>query len=144
MEKEFTRSAVEAKWGARGEELGVGHADVASEKPTFVIALPRPNITAELHLGHAASSSVQDTLCRYHRMRGFEVEWCPGSDHAAIATQNVIERRLADEGTTKEAIGRGAFDELVDEWYANTGTRIFDQMARLGFTRDWQPARFPL
>src|SRR5260370_17527839 len=109
MEKEFTRSAVEAKWGARGEELGVGHADVASEKPTFVIALPPPNITAELHLGHAASSSVQDTLCRYHRMRGFGVAWFPGSAHAAIATQNVIERRLAAAWTTEKAIGRDAF-----------------------------------
>ena len=111
----------------------------ASDRPSFTIALPPPNITGALHLGHACGFSIQDTLSRHHRMRGFEVEWCPGTDHAAIATQNVIERQLAAEGTTKEEIGREMFQARVDAWYEEYGGRIFEQMRRLGFTCDWTP-----
>jgi valyl-tRNA synthetase len=144
MEKAFDPRTVEPGWRSRWEELGIGIADPASTRPSFTIALPPPNITGVLHLGHACGFSIQDTLSRHHRMRGFEVEWCPGTDHAAIATQNVIERQLAAEGTTKEEIGREVFQARVDAWYEEYGGRIFEQMRRLGFTCDWTRARFTL
>ncbi len=144
MEKHFDWSRVEPKWRERWRELEVGHADVASTKPVYVIALPPPNITGALHMGHASTFSIQDTLCRQRRMRGFEVEWCPGTDHAAIATQNVIERQLADEGTTKEALGRAAFQQRVDAWYREYGGLIYEQMRRMGYTCDWERSRFTL
>ena len=144
MEKNFTPGEVEPRWRERWSEQGLGVADPNSGRRPFVIALPPPNITAELHLGHAAGSSVQDILARRHRMLGDEVEWCPGTDHAAIATQAVLERRLAAEGTTKEAIGRGAWQELVDSWYATTGGRILEQLRGLGFSCDWSRTRFTM
>src|SRR5438132_6627575 len=114
MDKAFDPKAVEPRWRQRWEELEIGRADVRSSRPPFVIALPPPNITGALHLGHAVQQSVQDIMVRHRRMSGFEVEWCPGTDHAAIATQNVIERQLDAEGTTKEALGREAFQRRVD------------------------------
>ena len=144
MDKAFDPRTVEPAWRARWSELGIGVADPSSSRPAFTIALPPPNITDVLHLGHAMGFSIQDTLARYHRMRGYEVEWCPGTDHAAIATQNVIERQLAAEGTTKEALGRAHFQQRVDAWYEEYGGRIFEQMRRLGFTCDWTRLRFTL
>jgi valyl-tRNA synthetase len=144
MEKHFDWTSVEPKWRERWQELEVGHADVTSTRPAFVIALPPPNITGALHMGHASTFSIQDTVVRQRRMRGFEVEWCPGTDHAAIATQNVIERQLADEGTTKEALGREAFQARVDAWYEEYGGRIYEQMRRMGYTCDWSRSRFTL
>jgi valyl-tRNA synthetase len=144
MNTNFDWSSVEPKWRDRWSELRVGHADVTSTKPAFVVALPPPNITGALHMGHASTFSIQDTVCRHRRMCGFEVEWCPGTDHAAIATQNVIERQLADEGTTKEALGRAAFQTRVDAWYEEYGGRIYEQMRRMGYTCDWERSRFTL
>ncbi len=144
MDKAFDPRTVEPRWLQRWSELGVGKADADSSKPGFTIALPPPNITGRLHLGHAAGSSVQDALARYHRMRGDEVEWCPGTDHAAIATNAVIERQLAAEGTTKEALGRAAFHQRVDAWYAEYGGHILRQMRNLGFSCDWSRSRFTL
>lgn len=144
METTFEPTSVELRWRQRWEELGIGHADISSTRPTYVIALPPPNITGALHMGHACGFSIQDTLVRQKRMAGFEVEWCPGTDHAAIATQNVIERQLADEGTTKEALGRAAFQARVDAWYEEYGGRIYEQMRRLGYTCDWARSRFTL
>jgi len=144
MDKAFSPRSVEQHWCARWEELGIGHADVHSQQPPFVIALPPPNITGALHMGQACGFTIQDTLSRHHRMLGDEVEWCPGTDHAAIATQNVIERQLAKENTSKEQLGRERFQERVDAWYAEYGGRIFEQMRRLGFTCDWSRARFTL
>jgi len=144
MEKAFDPRRVEPVWRQRWEDFGVGVADPASSKPAFVIALPPPNITGALHMGQACGFSIQDALSRYHRMLGDEVEWCPGTDHAAIATQNVIERQLAAEGTSKEQLGRERFQQRVDAWYAEYGGRIFEQMRRLGFTCDWSRARFTL
>jgi len=144
MDKAFDPRTVEPVWRARWEELGIGIADPSSARPSFTIALPPPNITGVLHLGHACGFSIQDTLSRHHRMRGYEVEWCPGTDHAAIATQNVIERQLAAEGTTKEELGRELFQVRVDAWYEDYGGRILEQMRRLGFTCDWSRTRFTL
>lgn len=144
METTFDPTSVELRWRQRWEELGIGHAGVSSQRPTYVIALPPPNITGALHMGHACGFSIQDTLVRQKRMAGFEVEWCPGTDHAAIATQNVIERQLADEGTSKEQLGRAAFQARVDAWYEEYGGRIYEQMRRLGYTCDWARSRFTL
>ena len=144
MNTNFDWSSVEPKWRERWSELRVGHADVTSTKPAFVVALPPPNITGALHMGHASTFSIQDTVCRHRRMCGFEVEWCPGTDHAAIATQNVIERQLSEEGTTKEALGRAAFQMRVDAWYEEYGGRIYEQMRRMGYTCDWERSRFTL
>ena len=128
----------------RWSDLRLGIADVHSERPTYVIALPPPNITGVLHVGHAVMGSVQDILSRHRRMSGYEVEWCPGTDHAAIATQNVIERQLAGEGTSKEALGRAGFQARVDAWYEEYGGRILEQMRALGFSLDWSRTRFTL
>jgi valyl-tRNA synthetase len=144
MEPKFDPAAVEPRWRQRWEELGVGVADAASSRPSFVIALPPPNITGVLHMGHAMGGSVQDAIARHRRMHGYEVEWCPGTDHAAIATNAVIERQLAAEGTSREEIGRAAFQARVDAWYEEYGGRIYDQMRRLGFSCDWSRARFTL
>jgi valyl-tRNA synthetase len=144
MERTFDPAIVEPRWRRRWEELGVGHAETASERTAFTIALPPPNITGTLHMGHAMGGSIQDILSRHRRMKGLEVEWCPGTDHAAIATNAVIERQLAIEGTTKEEIGREAFQARVDAWYREYGGRIYDQMRRLGFTCDWARSRFTL
>jgi valyl-tRNA synthetase len=144
MDRSFDPRAVEPRWIQRWEELRLGIADARSDKPTFVMALPPPNITGALHMGHAVMGSVQDILARHHRMRGDEVEWCPGTDHAAIATQNVIERQLADEGSSKEQLGREGFQVRVDQWYRDYGGRILGQMRALGFSLDWSRTRFTL
>ncbi len=144
MQKAFAPAEVEPRWRARWEELKVGVADPESPREPFTIALPPPNVTAELHLGHAAGFSVQDALCRFMRMSGREVEWAPGTDHAAIATNAVMERRLALEGRTREQVGRAAFDVMVQDWYRSTGARILEQMRLLGFTLDWTRTRFTM
>src|SRR5438477_2732222 len=117
MPKAFDPQAVEAGWYARWEADALFVADPTSDKPKFTMAFPPPNVTGELHMGHALQTAVYDLLARYKRMTGHEVLFLPGYDHAAIATQNVIEKNLARDGTSKEEIGRAAFDELVDEWY---------------------------
>src|SRR5215831_14367785 len=109
MPKAFDPQAIEAGWYARWEQDGLFVADATSDKPSFSMCFPPPNITGELHLGHALQTAVYDTIARYKRMRGFEVLFLPGYDHAAIATQNVIEKKLTKDGTSKEEIGRDAF-----------------------------------
>ncbi|HUY56893.1 MAG TPA: valine--tRNA ligase [Candidatus Micrarchaeaceae archaeon] len=144
METAYQPATSERRWRDRWEEIGLGHADSASPKPAFSIAQPPPNITGSLHMGHALNALVQDALCRFYRMNGYEVCWVPGTDHAAIATQNVIERQLADEGTTKEELGREAFARRVDDWYQTYQGRIQEQLRRLGATCDWARERFTL
>ncbi|MGH7698279.1 MAG: valine--tRNA ligase, partial [Candidatus Dormibacteria bacterium] len=144
METAYQPETAERIWRARWQELGVGAADPASAKPPFSIAQPPPNITGSLHMGHALNLVVQDSLCRFHRMRGDEVCWVPGTDHAAIATQNVIERQLEAEGTSKEELGREAFLLRVDQWYRTYQGRILEQMRRLGASCDFARERFTL
>ncbi|MCX6027192.1 MAG: valine--tRNA ligase, partial [Chloroflexi bacterium] len=114
-----------------------------SRKP-FVIAIPPPNVTGELHLGHAMFVSIEDLLVRYHRMRGVPTLWVPGADHAGIATQLQVERLLEREGTRREALGREKFVERVWEWKRKYGGIIFDQLRRLGASCDWERERFTL
>ena len=107
--------------------------------------LPPPNVTGTLHLGHALTVTVQDVLARWQRMRGASTLWVPGSDHAGIATQSVVERSLlAQRGVTKEAIGRDAFLSEVWRWKEEKGDRIFEQLERLGASLDWERATFTM
>ena len=140
----YEPQAIEPGWYARWEEAGLFNADARSGKPKYTICLPPPNITGELHMGHALNGTVQDIWARYRRMTGYEVLFLPGTDHAAIATQNVLEKRLAKEGITKEEIGREAFGELVEEWYRNTGATIVSQYRELGASLDWTRLRFTM
>ncbi len=144
MQSAYDPQAIEAGWYARWEEAGLFTANARSPKSKYTICLPPPNVTGELHMGHALNGTVQDIWARYRRMTGYEVLFLPGTDHAAIATQNVIEKRLAKEGETKEEIGRDAFAELVDEWYRNTGATIVSQYRELGASLDWTRLRFTM
>jgi valyl-tRNA synthetase len=144
MPPAYEPQAVEASWYERWLAAGLFRADVASPKPKFSMALPPPNVTGELHMGHALNGTLQDIWARYRRMTGFEVLWLPGSDHAAIATQNVIERQLAVEGSSKEELGRERFSQRVDEWYANVGATIVEQYKELGASLDFSRRRFTM
>ncbi|HEV1998544.1 MAG TPA: valine--tRNA ligase [Candidatus Dormibacteraeota bacterium] len=143
MPKAWRPQDVEERMYSEWEEAGLFRADPADPRPHFSIAMPPPNVTGELHLGHA-EYTLQDLYCRYKRMQGHEVLWIPGTDHAAIATQNVIEKQLAVEGTSKEQLGRAAFDRRVEQWYADYGGYIVKQLKRLGFSADWSRLRFTM
>ena len=110
----------------------------------FAITIPPPNVTGELHLGHAMFVSVEDLMIRYHRMKGYSTLWIPGTDHAGIATQLMVERQLAKEGSSREAIGREAFLERTWQWKAEKGGQITRQIRRLGASCDWTRERFTL
>ena len=144
MPKSYDPKAVEAGWFARWEEADLFRADPDSRKPKFSMALPPPNVTGELHMGHALQGALYDMWARYRRMTGYEVLWLPGTDHAAISTQNVIERQLAAEGTTKEELGRERFNERVEAWYASVGATIMEQFKELGTSLDMSRLRFTM
>ena len=114
------------------------------KKRPFVVIMPPPNVTGELHLGHAITSTVEDILCRWHRMRGEPTLWLPGKDHAGIATQWVVEQQLSREGTSRQAIGRDKFVERVWDWVGKYGNTIDEQHKRLGTSCDWSRLRFTL
>ena len=144
MPPAFDPQAIEAGWYARWEKEGLFIANPKSKKPKYTICLPPPNITGELHMGHALNHTLQDICARYRRMAGYEVLFLPGMDHAAIATQNVIEKQLANEGMTKEQLGREAFESRVNEWYADVGDTIVRQDRILGVSLDWSRLRFTM
>ena len=144
METAYEPAAIERRWYERWEAEGLFTADAQSGKPKFTMCFPPPNITGELHMGHALQTAVYDLLARHKRMTGHEVLFLPGYDHAAIATQNVIERRLARDGTSKEEIGRAAFEETVEEWYRDVGGTIINQLRLLGASMDWSRLRFTM
>jgi valyl-tRNA synthetase len=140
----YDPAGVEPAWDARWEAAGLFVADPASPKPKFAVCLPPSNVTGVLHMGHAVNGTVQDVWARYRRMTGHEVLFLPGTDHAAIATQNVIERQLAAEGTSKEEIGREAFRARTKRWYESVGQTIVRQLRELGASLDWTRLRFTL
>jgi len=144
MPKQFDPQAVEAGWYARWEEGKLFLADASSDLPKFSMCFPPPNITGELHMGHALQTAVYDLIARYKRMAGFEVLFLPGYDHAGIATQNVIENQLAREGLTKEQLGREQFDARVEAWYEQVGATIINQLRILGASLDWSRLRFTM
>ena len=145
MEPVYDPSAVERRWQETWEAEGLYAAGAgASRDDTFVICVPPPNVTGELHMGHALNGSIQDVLVRWHRMRGFDTLWQPGYDHAGISTQNVVEKQLVAEGTSRQEIGRDAFLERTWSWLASTGRTIMGQYRRLGASLDYSRERFTM
>jgi valyl-tRNA synthetase len=145
----YDPAAVEQKWYAYWEAGGFFHADAGAvergEREPFVIAMPPPNVTGRLHMGHALQDTVQDLLTRMKRMQGFEALWIPGIDHAGIATQNVVERTLRkDEGLERKQMGREAFLARVWDWKHAYGDIILQQKRRLGDSCDWRFERFTM
>jgi valyl-tRNA synthetase len=136
---------VEARWSRAWLDRGWFRADArAPASSSYCIVIPPPNITGSLHLGHALNNTLQDILIRWHRMRGDATLWQPGTDHAGIATQNVVERQLLAEGTSRSRLGRKAFVERVWAWRKESGGRIIEQLKRLGASCDWNRERFTL
>ncbi len=144
LPKTYDPQAVEGKWYRFWEEGGYFKPNGDTTKPTFVISMPPPNVTGALHLGHAITATIEDILIRYHRMLGDDTLWVPGEDHAGIATQTVVERVLANEGTDRHKIGRQAFLDRVWQWVNQYKSRIQDQHRRLGASCDWSRERFTL
>ena len=144
LAKTYEPGEVEQKWYAYWEEHDLFHADTKVDKPPFSIVIPPPNVTGSLHMGHALNNTLQDILCRYKRMAGYNVLWQPGTDHAGIATQNVVEKDLALRGTDRHQIGRERFVELVWEWREKYGGMIINQLKRLGSSCDWSRERFTM
>jgi valyl-tRNA synthetase len=144
MPKYFEPAVSEHKWYEFWMEKRFFHADEQSEKPAYSIVIPPPNVTGSLHMGHALNNTLQDVLIRYRRMRGDECLWMPGTDHAGIATQNVVEKQLDSEGTDRHVLGREKFIEKVWEWKEKYGGVILRQLQRLGASCDWERERFTM
>ncbi|MBW1730375.1 MAG: valine--tRNA ligase [Deltaproteobacteria bacterium] len=144
LEKAFEPQKVEGKWYSYWEETGLFKPELGSNKKPFCVVIPPPNVTGTLHMGHALNNTLQDILCRYKRMKGYNVLWQPGTDHAGIATQNVVEKDLAARGTTRHEVGRERFVELVWEWRRKYGGLIINQLKRLGCCCDWSRERFTM
>src|SRR4051812_39617858 len=144
LDKTYTPSAVEEALYARWESSGDFAANPASSARPYTIMMPPPNVTGSLHIGHALTFTLQDILIRYHRMAGADALWQPGTDHAGIATQMVVERQLADSGATRRGLGREAFVRRVWAWKEQSGGVITHQLRRLGASPDWARERFTM
>jgi len=145
LEKTYRPAEVEAKQYQRWEESGLFACDPESKAAPYVIMMPPPNVTGSLHMGHALTFTIQDVLIRWYRMGGFDALWQPGSDHAGIATQMVVERQLAEKGEPGRAeLGRDAFLKKVWEWKEESGGTITRQLRRLGASPDWSRERFTM
>src|SRR3990172_4921974 len=144
ISKSYDPKKVEEKWYPYWEKGSFFVADVQSERPAFVIVIPPPNVTGSLHMGHMLVYTLHDIVVRWKRMSGFNTLWLPGTDHAGIATQNVVERQLAAEGKTRHDLGREAFEKRVWEWKEQSGNIILRQLRRLGGSCDWTRERFTL
>lgn len=146
INKGYEPGEVEQRWYKYWEENGLFKADQDKEKGAyaFSIVIPPPNVTGVLHMGHALNTTLQDILCRYHRLRGASVLWLPGTDHAGIATQNVVERQLAAQGVDRHQLGRKRFIESVWEWRRKYGSAIIRQLKYLGASCDWSRERFTM
>jgi valyl-tRNA synthetase len=146
LDKTFDHSQIEKHHYQKWEESGLFAADPKSKEQSYCIMMPPPNVTGTLHMGHAFTMTLQDVLTRYHRMTGRDALWMPGTDHAGIATQMVVERQLASEGQniTRREMGREAFLEKVWKWKEYSGGTITNQLRRLGTTPDWERERFTM
>ncbi|MFT3719641.1 valine--tRNA ligase [Pseudorhodoferax sp.] len=150
LSKSFEPAAIEARWGPEWERRGYGAAGVRgtgapqADAPAFAIQLPPPNVTGTLHMGHAFNQTIMDALTRYHRMRGFNTAWVPGTDHAGIATQIVVERQLQEQGIGRHDLGRRDFVAKVWEWKQHSGNTITTQMRRMGDSVDWSREYFTM
>ncbi|MEE8131247.1 MAG: valine--tRNA ligase, partial [Vicinamibacterales bacterium] len=144
LTKVFEHAKVDPKWYAYWEDLEAFRADPSSGRPPFSMVLPPPNVTGWLHIGHALNQTLPDIMARWKRMQGYDVLWLPGTDHAGIATQNVVEQQLAAEGKTRHDLGREAFEARVWEWVKRSHGTITSQMRKLGSSVDWSRERFTL
>jgi len=144
LAKEYRPESVEKRWLEEWEKAGIFKADPDSGKPPFCMVIPPPNVTGNLHIGHVLVYTLHDIMARWKRMQGFDVLWLPGTDHAGIATQMVVERSLAAEGKSRRELGREAFEKRVWEWKETYGNRITDALRLLGSSCDWSRQRFTL
>jgi valyl-tRNA synthetase len=144
LPKVFDHQDVDARWDSFWESIGAFKAQPESGKPVFSMVLPPPNVTGSLHMGHALNHTLPDILARWKRMQGYDVLWLPGTDHAGIATQNVVEKQLALEQKTRHDLGREAFEARVWDWVKVSHATITGQMRKLGESVDWSRERFTL
>ena len=144
LAKSFEPAEIEKFWRTEWEQRGYYAATMATAAPAFCIQLPPPNVTGTLHMGHAFNQTIMDGLTRYHRMRGFNTAWIPGTDHAGIATQIVVERQLEAQKISRHDVGREKFVEKVWEWKEKSGSIITGQMRRMGTSPDWQREYFTM
>ena len=154
LSKSFEPAAIESRWGPAWEQAGLGRAGfrgsgqpdagAAARGENFAIQLPPPNVTGTLHMGHAFNQTIMDSLTRYHRMRGFNTAWVPGTDHAGIATQIVVERQLQEQGQSRHDLGRKKFVARVWDWKQQSGDTITRQMRRMGASVDWSREYFTM
>lgn len=144
LAKSYEPAAIEGQWYDRWANAGSFQPSMKTEAPGYCIQLPPPNVTGTLHMGHAFNQTIMDGLIRYHRMKGDNTLWLPGTDHAGIATQIVVERQLADQGVSRHDLGREAFVSKVWEWKAQSGSTITGQMRRMGSSCDWTREYFTM
>jgi len=144
LAKQYSPKETEDKWYKFWEEHNLFSAKANPAKKPFCIVIPPPNVTGILHMGHALNNSIQDILIRFHRMRGEEALWMPGTDHAGIATQNVVEKSIAKDGLKRQDLGRDKFIERVWQWREQYGSTIIRQLKKLGSSCDWQRTRFTM
>lgn len=144
LPKQYNPLESEAKWQKYWEESGVFVAESKSDKEPYCIMIPPPNVTGSLHMGHAFQEVLIDILIRYHRMRGFNTLWLPGTDHASIAVQTILDKQIKAEGKTNQEIGREKFLDRAWEWKAESGGTIVSQLRRLGVSADWTRERFTM
>lgn len=142
LKKSYSPEEIEDKWYKTWEDGGFFKPDDDTSKPPFCIVIPPPNVTGSLHMGHALNATIQDVLTRWKRMSMCRALWIPGTDHAGIATQNVVEREMAKEGIDRHKLGRDAFIERVWKWKAEYGGKISHQLKKLGASCDWSRERF--
>ena len=144
LEKQYNPKNVEDRTYQMWLDKNYFHAKREAGKKTYTIVIPPPNITGQLHMGHALDNTLQDILIRYHRMAGYDTLWVPGTDHASIATEAKIVEAMKKEGLTKEQIGREKFLERAWAWKKQYGGRIIEQLKKLGSSCDWERERFTL
>src|SRR6185295_12317332 len=144
LAKSFEPAPIEARWAPLWEQQGLYEPTLDAGKPSFSIQLPPPNVTGTLHMGHAFNQTIMDSLTRYHRMKGDNTLWVPGTDHAGIATQIVVERQLEQQGQHRRDLGRKNFVARVWEWKEKSGSTITGQMRRMGASVAWQHEYFTM
>ncbi|MGB5701171.1 MAG: class I tRNA ligase family protein [Polyangiales bacterium] len=146
MPKQYSPTEAEERWYEFWESSGFFAASEEPDdhRPTYTLAIPPPNVTGSLHMGHACRTTFEDVLCRHKRMQGYNTLWVPGIDHAGIATQVVVERQLKNEGLTRHDLGREKFIERVWQWKEESGGRILQQLRKMGASCDWPRTKFTM
>jgi valyl-tRNA synthetase len=144
LPKQYVPQETESKWQEYWEQQGIYHPDASRDKPSYSIMIPPPNVTGSLHMGHAFEEAIIDVLVRYHRMSGFNTLWLPGTDHASIAVQTILEKQLKKEEIKKDELGREGFLEKAWAWKAESGSTITNQIRKIGASVDWQRECFTM